>query len=46
MRELRRRYRVNKLIDSRTTDKSRTLVISCLAFFVLTNIITLYIATK
>jgi len=45
-REARRRRRVYKLIDSRTSDKSRTLVISCIAFFVLTNAITLYIATK
>jgi len=46
VRELRRRYRVNKMIDARTEDKSRMMVIFCISFFIITNIIGLLIAGR
>ena len=46
MREWRRRYRVNRIIEARTEDKSRTMVICCISFYIITNIIGLLIAGR
>ncbi len=44
--ERKRRARVNKMIDARNEDKSRTMIFYSIAFFILSNAIGLYMASK
>ena len=44
--ERKRRARVNRMIDARNEDKSRTMIFYSITFFILSNAIGLYMASK
>jgi len=45
-REQKRKARVNRMIDARNENKSRTMIFYSIAFFILSNAIVLYMASK
>jgi len=44
--ERKRRARVNRMIDARNEDKSRTMIFYSITFFILSNAIGLYMASR